>query len=73
MNDAQKPKMKLWLKLLLAGSLALNLAIAGLAAGAVLRHKGGRDGPGGPPPAVGAMLFRDLDQIGRASCRERVW
>ena len=71
MTDAPKPKMKLWLKLLLAGSLALNLAIAGLAAGAVLRHKGGKPGPGGPPPSVGSMLFRDLDRDTKDALRSQ--
>ncbi|MGR3760202.1 periplasmic heavy metal sensor [Roseobacteraceae bacterium NS-SX3] len=60
--------MKRWQKVLLAVSLALNLAVAGLAAGAVLRHAGG--GPGahrGPSP--GAMLFRELDRDTRAELR----
>lgn len=71
MSDTAKPKMKLWLKLLLAGSLAVNLAVAGLAAGAVLRHKGGKDGPGGPPPSVGSLLFRDLDRDTRDALRAK--
>lgn len=32
-----------WIKILLAGSLALNLAVAGLVAGAVIRHDGPMD------------------------------
>lgn len=71
MTDSPKPKMKLWLKLLLAGSLALNLAIAGLAAGAALRHKGGKDGYSRPPPSVGSLLFRDLDRETRDALRSK--
>ncbi len=73
MSEVNRPKMKLWLKLLLAGSLALNLAIVGLAAGATMRHKGG-DNMGaskGGPPSIGAMLFRDLDRDARDALRNK--
>jgi uncharacterized membrane protein len=63
--------MKLWLKVLLAGSLALNLAIAGLAAGAALRHKGSPPGKSGPPPSVGSLLFKDLDRETREALRSK--
>ncbi|MEX0304464.1 MAG: periplasmic heavy metal sensor [Leisingera sp.] len=53
--------MKLWLKLLLAGSLALNLAVIGLAAGAAWRFYG-NDKHWKRPPEVGAMIFRELDR-----------
>lgn len=61
--------MKLWLKLLLTGSLALNLAAIGLAAGLYLRHTGG-DKHGRRPPEVGAMIFRSLDRDTRKMLRQ---
>ncbi|WP_424979436.1 periplasmic heavy metal sensor [Leisingera sp. S232] len=67
-----KPAMKKWLKLLLAGSLALNLAMIGIAAGAALRYGDkDRDWHRRPPPSVGAMIFRQLDAETRESLRQQ--
>lgn len=61
--------MKRWLKLVLAGSLALNLAVIGVAAGAAWRHAGDkRHGP--RPPDVSAMIFRELDKDTRKQLRQ---
>lgn len=50
----------LWMRSLLAVSLALNLAVVGLAAGAALRLIG----PGGPPPvspgSLGGAMYRAM-------------
>lgn len=61
--------MKRWLKLLLAGSLALNLAVIGLAAGAAWRHAGFKK-QSHRPPEVGAMIFRELDRDTRKMLRQ---
>lgn len=62
--------MRPWLKFLLALSLALNLVVVGIVAGAAWRF---RDGPpkGQRPPLLGAFIFKDLgrnevDQLLRA-------
>lgn len=69
MSTERKPGMKLWLKLLLAGSLALNLAVVGIAAGAAWRFSG-KDRDWRRPPAVGAMIFRELDPATRKALRQ---
>ncbi|NVK15118.1 MAG: periplasmic heavy metal sensor [Rhodobacteraceae bacterium] len=70
MTAEAKPRMKLWLKLLLAGSLALNLAVIGIAAGAAWRFSG-KDRHWQRPPSVGAMIFRELDRDTRKALRQR--
>jgi len=69
MSTDKPAKMKLWLRIVLAGSLGLNLAVAGLAVGAVIRF---RD-DGGPKagPSFGVMLFRELDRETRKSLRQK--
>lgn len=72
MSKEGKPGMKRWLKLLLAGSLALNLAMIGIAAGTVWRFGGkDRDWHRRPPPSVGSMIFRELDQETRKALRQQ--
>ncbi|MBQ4827181.1 periplasmic heavy metal sensor [Leisingera sp. HS039] len=67
-NTGGQPGMKLWLKLLLAASLALNLAVIGIAAGAAWRYSG-KDRHWQRPPTVGAMIFRELDRDTRKALR----
>lgn len=70
MTAEGKPGMKLWLKLLLAASLALNLAVIGIAAGAAWRFSG-KDRHWQRPPSVGAMIFRELDRDTRKALRQQ--
>jgi uncharacterized membrane protein len=71
-NDYDTPKRRRWLRWLLAASLALNLLVIGLAAGAVLRHGGMRDAHAGkrPPPSLGAVMYRALPRDDRHALRE---
>ncbi|WP_083097403.1 periplasmic heavy metal sensor [Pseudophaeobacter leonis] len=48
-----------WLKAVLVVSLALNLAVIGLGAGAAWRFKDGAHGAG-HPPMLGRFIFKDL-------------
>lgn len=63
-----------WMRLLLAVSLAGNLAVLGLAAGAMLRHSAA-PGAHTPPVSAGAALYRalprDQRQVFRAEMRAR--
>jgi len=69
MSTEKPAKMKLWLRIVLAGSLALNLAVAGLAVGAAIRF---RDEPRlRSGPSFGAMMFRELDHGTRRSLRQK--
>ena len=67
MSDAPEPKLKkktgLWLRVVLFASLAINLLIVGMVAGAMLRG-----GPGPPARARADVAFFDLGNgpIGRA-------
>lgn len=61
--------VKPWLKLLLVGSLALNLAVIGLGAGLYFRFSGG-DKQWRRPPDIGVMIFRDLDRDTRKALRQ---
>jgi len=70
MSAEGKSGMKLWLKLLLAASLALNLAVIGIAAGAAWRFSG-KDRHWQRPPSVGAMIFRELDRDTRKALRQQ--
>lgn len=69
MSAESKPAMKLWLKLLLAGSLALNLAVIGIAAGAAWRFSG-KEKHWQRPPEIGAVIFRELDRDTRKALRQ---
>ncbi|MFW8594870.1 periplasmic heavy metal sensor [Cribrihabitans neustonicus] len=68
MSEEGTTGMKPWQKWLLALSLALNLAVIGLAAGAAIRFAGHERG-WHRPPSVGAMIFRELDPGTRAALR----
>jgi len=68
MSTDKPAKMKMWLRIVLAGSLGLNLAVAGLAVGAMIRFRDeARPRPG---PTFGVMLFRELDSETRRSLRQ---
>lgn len=68
-TNTQYRPMRPWLRVLLVGSLALNLLFAGLAAGIALRfgEAGGR-----PPPSVGAALYRSLPDPDRKALRGEI-
>ncbi|MFA3917601.1 periplasmic heavy metal sensor [Ruegeria hyattellae] len=61
-------RTRTWVKLLLGVSLALNLAVAGLAVGAMLRF-GGHDHKRPMPKTVGSMLYRALPDDDRKTLR----
>ncbi|MCL6283952.1 periplasmic heavy metal sensor [Ruegeria sp. 2012CJ41-6] len=61
-------RTRTWVKLLLGVSLALNLAVAGLAVGAMLRF-GGHDHKRPMPKTVGSMLYRALPDDDRKALR----
>ncbi|WP_372571406.1 periplasmic heavy metal sensor [Ruegeria jejuensis] len=63
-------RTRTWVKLLLGVSLALNLAVAGLAVGAMLRF-GGDDHKRPMPKTVGSMLYRALPDDDRKSLRNQ--
>ncbi len=71
-NDQQNPTprsgMRPWLKVVLALSLALNLAVIGIGAGAAWRFQGGGHDKGGPP-MLGRFIFKD---VGRREIRRLV-
>jgi len=69
MSTDKPAKMKPWLRIVLAGSLGLNLAVAGLAIGAVIRLRDDGGPKAGPP--FGAMMFRELDRETRQSLRQK--
>ncbi|MEC7259673.1 MAG: periplasmic heavy metal sensor [Pseudomonadota bacterium] len=72
MSDTyEKPKRRIWLRVVFAASLALNLMVIGLATGAMLRHGGMRDGPDGrhPAPSLGAVMYRALPREERHALR----
>lgn len=62
------PRMRPWLRVLLGVSLALNLLIVGLVAGAMMRF-GGPDGMRPPPRSLGAALYRELPRDARKTIR----
>ncbi|ABD56049.1 periplasmic heavy metal sensor [Jannaschia sp. CCS1] len=73
MSETEKPRARRWVKVALAISLALNLAIVGLIGGAVLG--GGGPGDGGVPAlrALGLGPFaRALSREDRAELRTRI-
>lgn len=63
-NDIEQPGLPRRMKWLLIGSLALNLAVIGLLAGAFLRHDG-REARGPGPAAFGQPYIRALPQEAR--------
>lgn len=69
-NPVGKASSPVWMRVLLGGSLALNLLIAGLVGGAIVRY-GGVDGLRAPPRSMGAALFRELPREDRRALRDR--
>lgn len=63
-NQPTKSPTRLWLRVLLGLSLALNLLVVGLVGGAMIRF-GGPDGMRAPPRSVGAVMFRELSREDR--------
>lgn len=59
MSNEPKQGLRPWLKAVLVVSLALNLAVIGLGAGAAWRFKDGAHG-GGRPVMLGRFIFKDL-------------
>lgn len=69
MSDENKPpKTRLWVRVLLGTSLALNLLVLGLVAGAMFRF-GGPDGMRSPPRSIGAAMYRELPREDRRALR----
>jgi len=68
-NNTQPTGRRFWFRLVLGISLALNLLIIGLAAGAAYRFSG-PDGTRRPPPSLGAMLYRELPRADRRAFRK---
>lgn len=66
MNADPKPTRR-WMPIVLVASLALNLLIVGLAAGTVLRLKGGDHAKA--PPGFGPALYRALPKEDRRAMR----
>ena len=62
--EPPRPQMRLWLRILLGVSLALNLLVVGLVGGAMWRF-GGPDGTRPPPRTIGAALYRALPREDR--------
>ncbi|WP_417679094.1 periplasmic heavy metal sensor [Pseudodonghicola sp.] len=69
-TNRKPPRMRPWLRLLLGVSLALNLAVAGLAVGAAIRF-GDRPDRVRPPMPLGALMFRELPREDRKMLRDR--
>lgn len=67
-TDRKPPRMRLWLRIVLGVSLALNLAVVGLGLGAAIRF-GGPD-RARPPLPLGAMLYRELPREDRRALRD---
>jgi Heavy-metal resistance len=65
-----KQKSRLWLRILLGVSLGLNLLVAGLAVGAVLRL-GGPEGMRPPPASLGSALFRAMPREHRSEMHQK--
>ena len=69
MNADPKPKRR-WMPIVLAVSLALNLLIAGIAVGTVLRLRG--EGADKGPPGFGPALYRALPKDDRKAMRREL-
>ncbi len=66
MSDNPAPKRK-WMPIVLVISLALNLLVAGVVLGAVLRFRGGDHA--GAPPGFGPALYHALPKSERKALR----
>ncbi len=70
MNTAPaKSRIPIWFRIVLGLSLALNLAVVGVVAGAAWRH-GGKDRMRGPGHPGGAALYRALPPDERRAFRD---
>ena len=75
-DTGRSSRMPRWLKAVFALSLAANLAVVGLVAGAALRDdRSGRSRHKAPPPpaaaeAIGAVMYRSLDRDSRRVLRD---
>lgn len=75
-DTGRSSRMPRWLKAVFALSLAANLAVVGLVAGAALREdRSGRSRHKAPPPpaaaeAIGAVMYRSLDRNSRRVLRD---
>ncbi|MFP3382176.1 periplasmic heavy metal sensor [Tritonibacter scottomollicae] len=75
-DTGRSSRMPRWLKAVFALSLAANLAVVGLVAGAALREdRSGRSRHKAPPPpaaaeAIGAVMYRSLDRDSRRVLRD---
>lgn len=58
-TEDPKPRSRMWMRVLLGVSLALNLLVIGLVVGTMLRF-GGPDGARQPPRSVGLAMVRAL-------------
>lgn len=68
MTAPQQKASRPWVRILLIGSLGLNLLIVGLVAGSLYRIRDARDTR--PPPSIGAMMFRELSREDRRALRD---
>lgn len=69
-NADRPPRMRLWVRLLLLASLALNLLFVGLVGGALMRQSGP---PGrAMPQSVSSALFRALPEPERKAMRDTI-
>ncbi len=68
MAESSVKSPRRWMRWLLIGSLALNLLVVGVVAGAVLRMSGWGIGP--PPRALGPALYRELPRDDRRALRQ---
>ncbi|MDK3019537.1 periplasmic heavy metal sensor [Pseudodonghicola flavimaris] len=70
-SDSKPPRMRPWIRVLLGASLALNLAVAGLAIGSAIRFGGDRPDRARPPMPLGALMYRALPREDRDMLRQR--
>ena len=70
-QNAKTPRISRGLKILLIGSLTVNLLVVGLAIGAAWRFQDFDKAR--PAPSVGAMLYRELSREDRKKLREHAW
>ena len=70
-QNAKTPRISRGLKILLIGSLTVNLLIAGLAVGAAWRFQDFDKAR--PAPSVGSMLYRELSREDRKKLRQHAW
>jgi uncharacterized membrane protein len=69
-DPTQSPRpRRLWLRILFGVSLALNLLVVGVLAGAWWRFDGGRSHAG--PSSIGALVYRELPKAERKELRKQ--